>query len=199
MTDADPGLDGPRGERRGRRHGEERRREHGGFGGRPGTRRRGRAGRGDVRVAIISLLGEEPSNGYQIIQEIDERTGGQWRVSSGSVYPTMSQLEDEGLIEPTEGNGRKLFALTPAGRDYTEQNTEQFARLWEVSTEGAGRGESQFRELIGQLAAATRQVSDVGTQAQREEAKQVLARARQSLYRLLAADPDEAAGPTGPL
>ena len=87
-----------------------------GFGpGGPRGRRRGRAGRGDVRAAIISLLSEEPRNGYQIIQEINERTGGLWRVSSGSVYPAISQLEDEGLIEPADGNGRRLFALTAGG------------------------------------------------------------------------------------
>ncbi len=162
-----------------------------GFGpaGGPRGRRRGRAGRGDVRAAIISLLSEEPRNGYQIIQEINERTGGLWRVSSGSVYPAISQLEDEGLIEPADGNGRRLFALTQAGREYSEQNAEQLARLWEVGTEDARLDDLlQYRELIGQLAAAARQVNDVGTQAQRDEAKQVLTRARQALYRLLAAD-----------
>jgi DNA-binding PadR family transcriptional regulator len=213
-----PGLEGPRPERRGRRHGEGRRRGDG-LGGRAGGRRehrhvhggfgpdfgfgpvggprdrgrgRGRAGRGDVRAAIISLLSEGPRNGYQIIQEINDRTGGLWRVSSGSVYPTISQLEDEGLIEPTDGNGRKLFALTQAGREHAEQNAEQLAQLWEIGAEDARLGEfRQYRELIGQLAAATRQVYDVGTQAQREEAKHVLTRARQSLYKLLAEDAAE--------
>jgi len=112
-------------------------------------------------------------------------------VSSGSIYPALSQLEDEGLIEPTDGNGRRLFTLTQAGREYAEQNAEQLARLWEAGAEDAQLGEClQYRELLGQLAAATQQVNDVGTQAQREEAKQVLVRARQSLYRLLAADYD---------
>src|SRR6185312_5283845 len=104
-----------------------------GFGPRGrGGRGRGRAGRGDVRAAIISLLSEEPRNGYQIIQEINERTGGLWRASSGSVYPAISQLEDEGLIEPTDGNGRKLFALTEAGREHAERNAEQLRQLWQV-------------------------------------------------------------------
>ncbi len=169
------------------------RHEHGGF-GRPHGGRRGRAGRGDVRAAIITLLGERPSNGYQIIQEINERTGGLWRVSSGSVYPAISQLEDEELIEPTEGGGRRLFALTRAGRAYVEQNAEQFARLWEVGAEDVRLGEFQCREQLEQLAAAVRQVNEVGTPAQREEARKVLTRARQSLYRLLAADaPEETA------
>ena len=161
------------------------------FGGPRGRGRgRGRAGRGDVRAAIISLLSEEPRNGYQIIQEINERTGGLWRVSSGSVYPAIAQLEDEGLIEPTDGNGRKLFALTDAGREHAEQNAEHLARLWEAGTEDARFGEFlRYRELIGQLVAAIRQVNEVGTPAQREEAQQVLTKARQALYKILAADP----------
>ena len=201
------------GGRGGRRH--EHRHAHGGYGpvtagfgpdfdfgfgpaGGPRGRRRSRAGRGDVRAAIVSLLSEEPRNGYQIIQEINERTGGLWRVSSGSVYPAISQLEDEGLIEPTDGNGRRLFALTQAGREYSEQNAEKLARLWEAGAEDDRLDDFlRYRELIGQLAAATRQVNDVGTQAQREEAKQVLTRARQSLYKLLAADAvEDAAEPT---
>ena len=157
-----------------------------------GRGRGGRAGRGDVRLAIISLLVDEPRNGYQIIQEINERTDGLWRVSSGSVYPAISQLEDEGLIEPTDGGGRKLFALTESGRQYAEQNSEQLSRLWEVGAEDARFGEFlRSRELIGQLVAATRQVNEVGTAAQREEAKQVLTKARQALYKILAADPVE--------
>ena len=169
------------------------------FGGPRGRGRgRGRAGRGDVRAAIISLLSEEPRNGYQIIQEINERTGGLWRVSSGSVYPAISQLEDEGLIEPTDGEGRKLFALTAAGREHAEQNADQLRQLWERGSEDSRFGEFlHYRELIGQLVAATRQVNEVGTVAQREEAKQVLTKARQALYKILAADPvEDAAEPT---
>ena len=164
------------------------------FGGGPRGRGRGRgrAGRGDVRAAIISLLSEQPRNGYQIIQEINERTGGLWRVSSGSVYPAISQLEDEGLIEPTDGDGRKLFALTAAGREHAEQNAEQLARLWQVGAEDTRLSEFlNYRELMGQLIAATRQVNEVGTAGQREEAKQVLIKARQALYKILAADPVE--------
>ena len=170
-----------------------------GFGGPRGRGRgRGRAGRGDVRAAIISLLSEEPRNGYQIIQEINERTGGLWRVSSGSVYPAIAQLEDEGLIEPTEGGGRKLFALTDAGREHAEQNADHLRQLWDRGSEDSRFGEfMHYRELIGQLVAATRQVNEVGTAAQREEAKQVLTKARQALYKILAADPvEDAAEPT---
>ena len=63
---------------------------------------RPRARRGDVRAAILDVLAVEPLNGYQVIQQIAERSGGQWKPSPGSVYPTVSQLEDEGLVAASE-------------------------------------------------------------------------------------------------
>src|SRR5665213_552010 len=79
----------------------------GGFGGGgpmghgPRGRGRGRARRGDVRLALLRLLGEESRNGYQLMQTIEERSGGRWRPSPGSVYPTLAQLEAEGLVRST--------------------------------------------------------------------------------------------------
>ena len=163
-----------------------------GFGGPHGPRRgRGRAGRGDVRAAIVTLLAEEPRNGYQIIQEIEQRTDGVWRASSGSVYPALAQLEDEGLIEPVGEGGRKLFTLTAAGREHAEQNAEHLARIWQDAVGGPGARFEEFvrdRELLGQLALAYKQVAQVGNSTQRDEARAVLTKARQALYKLLAAD-----------
>ena len=147
--------------------------------------------RGDVRAAVLALLAEEPRNGYQIIQEIEQRTDGVWRASSGSVYPALAQLEDEGLIEPVGEGGRKLFALTEAGRQYAEQNGEQLSRIWQEAVGGPGARFEEFvrdRELLGQLAMAYKQVTQVGSTAQREEARAILTKARQSLYKILAAD-----------
>src|SRR6185312_4251808 len=110
------------------RHGAERARAHGygprgefggPFGGFPGGGPRGRgrkARRGDIRTAALLLLSEEPRNGYQIMQEVQERSGGVWRASPGSVYPALSQLEDEGLIRSEEHDGRKHYVLTDEGR-----------------------------------------------------------------------------------
>ena len=109
-------------------HGHHRHRHHGfgpggggefgglGFGPGRGPRGRGRkARRGDIRTAALLLLAEEPRNGYQIMQEVEERSDGVWRPSPGSVYPALQQLEDEGLIRSQEDDGRKLFELTDAG------------------------------------------------------------------------------------
>ena len=90
------------------------------------TRGRGRkARRGDIRTAALLLLAEEPRNGYQIMQEVEERSGGVWSPSPGSVYPALAQLEDEGLIRSEEIDGRKLFALTDAGRGLAERAERQ--------------------------------------------------------------------------
>src|SRR5918911_4008201 len=88
---------------------------HGGRGGRPG---RGRAGRGDVRAAVLALLATEPMHGYQLMQAIAERSGGRWTPSPGAIYPTINQPEDEGLVTVTAESGRKLVTLTDAGREH---------------------------------------------------------------------------------
>ena len=114
----DHGPGGPGGPGRGRRR--NRRYMAGGReGGFPGFLGRGpRAGRGDVRAAILALLSEEPMHGYQIMRELGERSGGVWRPSPGSIYPTLQQLEDEELVRPETGDGgRRVFTLTDAGRE----------------------------------------------------------------------------------
>ena len=82
----------------------------GGFG--PGFGPRGRSRRGHVRQSILALLADQPRNGYQIMQALAERTQGMWRPSPGAVYPALSQLEDEGLIESFDNEGQKAFRLT---------------------------------------------------------------------------------------
>src|SRR6476620_5035762 len=97
-----------------------------GFGYPGGPRGRGRkARRGDIRMAALLLLAEEPRNGYQIMQEVEERSGGVWRPSPGSVYPALQQLEDEGLIRTEEHDGRKLYALTDAGSELVDERAKE--------------------------------------------------------------------------
>jgi DNA-binding PadR family transcriptional regulator len=154
-----------------------------GFG--PGGRR-SRARRGDVRAAILLLLEEEPRNGYGLMEEIEARSGGAWRPSPGSVYPALSQLEDEGLIEADEGGGRRSFALTDAGRTYVAENRESLGSPWDEAGEGVPSNFVELRTLIGQLGMATLQVAQSGDEKQIDEAKQVLANARKALYRVVA-------------
>jgi DNA-binding PadR family transcriptional regulator len=151
-----------------------------------------RAKRGDVRAAALALLAEGPMNGYQIIQEISERSGDVWRPSPGSVYPALQQLEDEGLIRAEESNGgRRAYVLTEDGRHYAETHAAELDAPWEALAGGAGGAAAEMRTLVGQLAMAATQVLSAGTDGQVAEARKILTDCRRALYRLLASD-DEA-------
>src|SRR4051812_22104061 len=144
---------------------------------------RGRAPRGDVRAAVLLLLAEEPMHGYQLMQAIAERSGGRWTPSPGAIYPTISQLEDEGLVTVTADAGRKLVTLTDAGREYLESQGDPFAGF------PAGGPSVDLRALVEQLHGAVRQVARSGTEAQLTAAAGIIAEARRALYLLLADGP----------
>jgi DNA-binding PadR family transcriptional regulator len=157
-----------------------------------GGRRGRRARRGDIRAAILLLLAEEPRNGYGLMQEIEERSGGVWRPSPGSVYPALSQLEDEGLVRATEHEGRKSFALTDEGTAHVEANRERYGTPWETVGEGAHDELHELRRSAQALAIAAMQVAQTGTKDQLGEAKAILEESRRRLYRLLAGDASDA-------
>ena len=161
--------------------------------GAPGGRGRGRGRvqRGDVRTAILLVLADEAMHGYQIMQAISDRTGGAWRASPGAVYPTIAQLEDEGLVTTREEGGRRSVTLTSEGRTYVE---ERSARLGDPFAEFADRPTGpDLREPLHELQTAARQILSSGSAAQVEAAAQVLARARRSLYLILAGESEETA------
>lgn len=157
-----------------------------GFGGPPWMRgmRGPKARRGDVRAAILSVLSDQPRNGYQVIQEIAERTGGAWKPSPGSIYPTLQQLEDEGLVEQTTESGRKAYALTEDGRAYVTTHPDEMAAPWAALSDAEGDGD--IRPMIGQVAAAMWQVMAVGTPEQQAAAKEAIVELRKTLYGILA-------------
>ena len=196
-----------RGEEEGPRPRGGRRRGHGngGFpGGPPGFRgpspwasgpkmRGRRARRSDVRAAALALLAEQPMNGYQIIQEVGERSGGLRRPSPGSVYPALQQLQDEGLIQPEPGEtGHRGYVLTDSGREYAAAHPDELRAPWDVAGGGTGGAAIQMRSLTGQLAMAASQVAAAGTDAQQAQASKILADSRKSLYQILAGSEDEA-------
>jgi DNA-binding PadR family transcriptional regulator len=166
------------------------------FGLSQGEQPRGpRARRGDVRAAILDVLRSEPLNGYQIIGQIGERSDGAWKPSPGSVYPTLQQLEDEGLVEADEERGRRSFRLTAEGSEYVEANADELAAVWrpfEVPRGGGGRSEfASLKPEIGQVMSAVWQIISTGTEAQRREAIDVLVDTRRRLYGILAEGDNE--------
>lgn len=159
-----------------------------GFGPR-GTRRRrrgsGRRGRpGDVRAAILTLLAERPMHGYEMIQEIAERTQDLWRPSPGSVYPTLQLLDDEGLIVGSESEGsKKLFELTENGRAAAEKVKTP---PWEQIAKGGDSGQVDLRTELGRLVGAVAQSAYAATAEQQQRILAILKNARRKIYFLLA-------------
>jgi DNA-binding PadR family transcriptional regulator len=170
-----------------------------------------RARRGDVRVAILAVLADGPLNGYQVIQEIADRTGGAWRPSPGSVYPTISQLEHEGLVESDDERGRRTLRLADGGRAFLADHEGEVAEVWapfaEDGTTGSADDEpgvdfASLKPELGRVMNAVWQIITTGTEEQRRSAVSVLVEARRALYQILADHPgddidDLGDGPSG--
>ena len=161
----------------------------GGRGGGRGHDRHGRgrrSRRGDVRAAILTLLLERPMHGYEMIQEIKERSEDLWRPSPGSVYPTLQLLADEGLINDEGQGSRRLYALTDEGRTTAEAIETP---PWEQITRDADPRDVNLRDAIGQLMGATMQVVQAASDEQKRRAVEVLNTARRELYAILGEAP----------
>jgi DNA-binding PadR family transcriptional regulator len=159
----------------------------GGFGGGfgpgfgPGRERRRR---GDVRLAILGLLAEGPQNGYAVIKTIAERTGGAWKPSPGSVYPTLQQLVDEELVVST-GDGRKtLFELTDAGRTEAGAKADEIAAAWE-STPGMPDSQRELFESLRKLASVMHVFRTSATDEQTKAATEKIDGLRRDLLQVL--------------
>lgn len=154
------------------------------WGGRGRGGPRGRARRGDVRASILALLKDRPMHGYEMIQEIAERSGGAWKPSPGSVYPTLQLLEDEGLISSESEGGKKLFALTEAGRAAADEGPDA---PWEEASRGVDwEALYEIRQAGFGLMEAFGQVWKTGSKDQRDKALTVINEARKKLYLILA-------------
>ena len=146
-----------------------------------------RMGRGDVRAAVLGLLAEQPMHGYQIISEIAERSGGAWKPSAGSVYPTLQLLADEGLISAEEADGRKTYSLTEPGRAEAEASADR-PSPWQTSSPRDFGVPGPLTKAGIELAQAAAQVGRTGTPEQVKQAVEVLDDARRRLYAILAQD-----------
>ncbi len=130
------------------------------------------------------LLAEEPRNGYQLMQELSQRSQGQWRPSAGSIYPALQQLEDEGLATAED----KVFQLTDAGKKYLADHGGEMQAPWEEMAGAADDEVVSLMNVMRQAGEAAMQVAQSGNANQLAEARKVLTAARRSLYRLLAED-----------
>jgi DNA-binding PadR family transcriptional regulator len=151
--------------------------------GRHRGRGRHRVRRGDVRSAILALLDDRPMHGYQMIQELEERTGGRWTPSAGSIYPTLQLLEDEGLVTPEEVDGRKVYSLTDSGKEAAPDRTEG-GLPWEQGDEDSPRFE--VRQELFRTIGAAKTVARGDDDELMTKAAEILKDTRRKLYGLLA-------------
>ncbi len=145
-----------------------------------------RMNKGDVRSAVLSLLLEQPMHGYQIIREIEDRSGGSWKPSPGSVYPTLQLLTDEGLVQAEESNGRKTYSLTAEGRAAAGDETTERTAPWESAGSRDGGRMTALPKAGIELAQAAAQVGRTGDKEQVARAVEILDEARRKLYSILA-------------
>ena len=144
----------------------------------------GRMGRGDIRTAVLVELAEEPMHGYQLIQAIEKRSGGTWKPSPGSVYPTLQLLVDEGLATATQEGERKVYALTDAGKEAAAEFTaaphpSESRRGWDPERAALPKAGAKLAQALGQVASS-------GSKEQQERAIAIIDDARRKLYAILA-------------
>jgi DNA-binding PadR family transcriptional regulator len=144
--------------------------------------------RGEIRTAILGELAEAPGHGYEIMSRLEEKSGGAWRPSPGSVYPTLQMLEDEGLVRSVERDEKRVYEITDAGRaEFERRSAEAGGAPWT----GDDRGRSprgQLKENLAPIAMAMQQLMHHGTDEQVTEAAEVMRETRRQLYRILAGD-----------
>jgi DNA-binding PadR family transcriptional regulator len=114
---------------------------------------------GEVKFVILRLLKEKPRHGYEIIKALEEKMGGYYTPSAGTVYPTLQLLEDEGYIRADESEGKKVYHVTPAGERYLEEHRdlldEILDRVRETVRDFTGGGIGEVQGAFAQLAAVT--------------------------------------------
>jgi DNA-binding PadR family transcriptional regulator len=157
----------------------------------PGAHFAPRVRRGDVRAALLSLLGEKRRNGYQMIQEIQNRSRGIWRPSPGSVYPALQQLEDEGLVVGEESGGSRTFQLTDDGRRYVTAHADELLSPWSEVARSMPEEMMELRMLWGLLSEAFGQLTQVANARQVAAARSLLRSTRRSVFAILADDEEE--------
>jgi DNA-binding PadR family transcriptional regulator len=140
--------------------------------------------RGKVRPLILAVLHDQPMHGYQVMQELEQRTGGRWRPSAGTIYPTLQQLEDEGLVRIEDAEGRKVYRLTDEGRAVAEASPLTRHPWFDKRADES----MDLRRLAVQLVGATVQVQRVGSSGAQRQAHDILVDARRRLYQVLADD-----------
>jgi DNA-binding PadR family transcriptional regulator len=138
----------------------------------------GRASKGDIRNAILGLLAEESSNGYAFIRNLKERSHGNWRVSPGSVYPTLQALVNEGLVNV---NNSGVYTLTSDGETYVREHDAEIKRTLSFPVPE----KDELRTAVSKLLGAIQQAGGNASAEQRTEIREKVEALRKDIYRML--------------
>lgn len=139
---------------------------------------------GDVRAALLLALKEGPAHGYELGQRLERASGGAWRPSPGSIYPTLQALADEELVTATERDGKRIYALDRRGHAELEQRAERGDETpWQAASEAPS---SELKEAVHALKLAAKQIGAIGTTEQISRATTIVVEARRRVYDLLA-------------
>lgn len=139
--------------------------------------------KGGIKFAILDLLRDTPRHGYDIIREMEERSGGLYSPSPGAVYPTLQALEDQDLVTSVTEEGKKVYSITDAGLEYLEthqervsRHRERWAAHWGQGPHGEDRADiGETRDILVRLMAAVRK--SAGDPSKMEEIRGVLEQA----------------------
>ena len=160
-----------------------------------GPEGRQRKRRGDIKFALLELLAEQPRHGYDLIKELEQRYGGFYRPSPGSVYPTLQMLEDEGHLTSESSSGKRIYSVTDCGRQLLaehKQQEPQEPRHGRRGPMGAMRPElDELRNSSEALIAGIMQVARHGSPDQAKAVMEMLDATRREVYRILAGSDDE--------
>jgi len=152
---------------------------------------RHRARRGAVTMAVITLLDERPMHGYELITVLEERSGGRWKPSPGTIYPALGKLEEGGLVTSKEEDGKRLYELTDDGRRVAAKFAKRIEGAglpWEQFDVG---GHGDLRRALAELVGPARQIGRFGSATQTEAANKVIKDATAQLYKILAEGPGD--------
>jgi DNA-binding PadR family transcriptional regulator len=156
---------------------------------RPGMGRRF-FGQGEVRLALLSLLQDSPAHGYELMKRLEERSGGMYRASAGTVYPVLQQLEDEGLVRSEDVGGKKTYHLTDAGREEILLHREDTDHIWQRAhgwKDWGGSMGPETAEIWGSWGRLSKAAFKAATRAgleKSERVREILDRARKDLEAL---------------
>jgi DNA-binding PadR family transcriptional regulator len=131
------------------------------------------------------LLAERPMHGYEMIKELEERTQGAWTPSAGSIYPMLQLLEEEGLIQGEESDGKRRFTLTETGATAQEAKAGE-ETPWDAVRAGAAPEAIHLRDSVGKLHHAIGQVFHAADDGQQKRVRELLDETRRKIYAILA-------------